>query len=182
MCENKPDEPSRSTKNPTELWTVVPDKDSGGFSVTFDVQRPEPYCKRPCPQVCRVGKETYAPEEIEAFREQLSGYCYRIEELSVEVNDDWGVETVVSTYTSEEKIDVGDAIIRDGKLFGLFIDGHACPFDSPFRSCYGVSFRDGASVWFQGRNHARYNAAGYVSSIWSDSTEYIVTLKLRGNG
>ena len=181
MCEKKPDEPLRSAKKTTALWTVTADKDSG-IPVTFDVQRPEPYCKRPIPQIFRVGKKDYAPEEIEAFREQLSGYYYEVKELSVEVNDDWGVETVGSTYTSEEKVVVEDAIICDGKLIGLFIDGHDCPFNSPFNSCYGVSLINGASVWFQGRYHAQYNAAGYVSSIWSDHTEYIVTLKLRDNG
>ena len=60
MCEKKPDEPLRSAKKTTALWTVTADKDSG-IPVTFDVQRPEPYCKRPIPQIFRVGKKRLRP-------------------------------------------------------------------------------------------------------------------------
>lgn len=181
MNEEKRNELLISEKGSTELWTVVKAQNGPDIvSVDFNVQRPERYCKGPDEVTYSVKKKAYSSAEVEGFKKQLSNYYYEVLEMSVETNDDWGVDTIVSQDKYTEDINIGDAIVRNGKLFGLFIDGSKV--DSPFHSCHAVSFKNGASVWLQGRSYARDNGFGYVSSIWSDSDEYIITLKLRNNG
>ena len=178
--ENEKQE-DRAKSGVTELWTVLTkgDDKAGSIGLEFDVKRPKPYTKRQEPDYYRIKKAAYSSEEVERIAKQLSQYCYEITVNEIEENDDWGIEEIVSSYTETEDIDIGDVIVRDGELFGCFVDGHNFGYDTPGSGNYAVSFKEGASLWLQGRSCWRDNGAGFVSHIRSDSSDYIFTLRRR---
>ncbi len=195
MKEEKRNEQLISEDGSAALWTVVEaENEPDAVTVIHDDWHPEDDPKPEGPDEViypvyspskgsktvkySVKKEVYSSSEVEGFKKQLSSYYYKVLEMSIEVNDDMGIEEITSKSTHTEDIDIGDAIVRDGKLFGLFID--ASKFDSSFNNQV-LLFENDAAVKLQGTSYAE-DVYGMPSSYRFDKCDYIITLKLRDNG